>query len=293
MQFSRHINITGGALRRWFIAQCYNSAAVGALWWLGLDYLHVPWAPFWAILAALLQFIPHFGPVMAVMGPAMVALFAGGFEQFLYVIILYGGIVVVDGLLLQPVIMRRTARVPIWASLIVPHAVEPGLRLLGIAAGGSAAGGDLRLSAHMGSGDAAMVPRQTPPGQAITGGRLISPGAAARAAFRRRINSSKPNRGFARMNTDLLRGLRTGGISQLLPSQDKPVPRLLSARFGRPATNRSRRTPTRRETISSGSGSFDSSLRSSLRIHPVGGAEFRPSFSTSSSGCGHRIRRIE
>ena len=120
MQFSRHINITGGALRQWFVAQCYDSAAVGGLWWLGLEYLHVPWAPFWAILAAFLQFVPHFGPVMAVMGPAMVALFASGFEQFVYVIILYGAIVVVDGLLLQPLIMRRTARIPIWASLIVP-----------------------------------------------------------------------------------------------------------------------------------------------------------------------------
>ena len=68
MQFSRHINITGGALRRWFVAQCYDSAAVGALWWVGLDYLHVPWAPFWAILAAGLQFIPHFGPVHGILG---------------------------------------------------------------------------------------------------------------------------------------------------------------------------------------------------------------------------------
>jgi hypothetical protein len=37
MQFSRHIDITGGALRRWFVAQCYDALAVGALWWFGLD----------------------------------------------------------------------------------------------------------------------------------------------------------------------------------------------------------------------------------------------------------------
>ncbi|HEX8812009.1 MAG TPA: AI-2E family transporter, partial [Terracidiphilus sp.] len=79
MQFSSHIDITRGALRRWFVAQCYDSAVVGGLWWLGLEYLHLPWAPIFAILAALLQFIPHFGPVLAVMGPAMVALFAGSF----------------------------------------------------------------------------------------------------------------------------------------------------------------------------------------------------------------------
>ena len=175
MQFSRHINITGGALRQWFFAQCFDSAAVGALWWVGLEYLHVPWAPFWAMLAALLQFIPQFGPVMSVMGPAMVALFAGGFEQFLYVIILYGGIVVVDGLLLQPAIMRRTARVPIWASLIVPILLTIFFGFWGLLL---AAPLLAVIFAYRARGKEAEppVPRQTPPGHAITGGRLISPG---------------------------------------------------------------------------------------------------------------------
>ncbi len=175
MQFSRHINITGGALRQWFLAQCYDSAAVGALWWLGLQYLHVPWAPFWAILAALLQFIPHFGPVMAVMGPAMVALFTGGFEQFLYVIILYGGIVVVDGLLLQPVIMRRSARIPIWASLIVPILLSIAFGFWGLLLAAPLLAVIFAYRAH-GERSEASIQRQTPPGQVITGGQLISPG---------------------------------------------------------------------------------------------------------------------
>jgi predicted PurR-regulated permease PerM len=169
------MDITRGALRRWFVAQCYDSAMVGALWWLGLEYLHLPWVPFWAILAALLQFIPHIGPVLAAMGPAMVALFVSGFEQFLYVIILYGGIVVIDGLLLQPVIMRRTAQIPIWASLIIPI-------LLGILFGFWALllAGPLLVvifayRAHRKRATIS-IPHQTPPGQEITGGRLVSPG---------------------------------------------------------------------------------------------------------------------
>jgi len=174
VQFSRHVNITGGALRRWAVAQCYDSAAVGALWWVGLEYLHVPWVPFWAILAACLQFIPHFGPVMAVMGPAMVALFASGFEQFLYVIILYGGIVVVDGLLLQPIIMRRTARVPIWASLIPPILLSLVFGFWGLLLAAPLLAVIFAYRAH-GKRAESSIPRQTPPGQAITGGRLISP----------------------------------------------------------------------------------------------------------------------
>ena len=137
----------------------------------------MPWAPFWAILAAMLQFIPHFGPVIAVIGPAMVALFAGGFEQFLYVIFLYGGIVVVDGLLLQPVIMRRTARVPIWASLIVPILLSLMFGFWGLLLAAPLLAVIFAYRAH-GKREDAMVPHQTPPGQAITGGRLISPGAA-------------------------------------------------------------------------------------------------------------------
>ncbi len=177
MQVSRHINITGGALRRWFVAQCYDSAAVGGLWWFGLDYLHIPWAPFWAILAAGLQFIPHFGPVMAVMGPALVALFAVGFEAFLYVLVLYGIIIVIDGLVLQPVIMRRTARVPIWASLIVPILLSFLFGFWGLVLAAPLLAIIFAYRMHWKRAEP-QLPRQTPPGQPITGGRLISPGAA-------------------------------------------------------------------------------------------------------------------
>jgi predicted PurR-regulated permease PerM len=38
----------------------------------------------------------------------------------LYVLILYAAIVIVDGLVLQPYIMRRTAKVPMWASILAP-----------------------------------------------------------------------------------------------------------------------------------------------------------------------------
>jgi predicted PurR-regulated permease PerM len=41
-------------------------------------------------------------------------------EHPLFVLILYAVIVVVDGLLLQPYIMRRAAKVPMWASILVP-----------------------------------------------------------------------------------------------------------------------------------------------------------------------------
>lgn len=176
MQFSSHLNITGGALKRWFVAQCYNSLAIGALWWAGLWYLHVPFAPFWAILAAGLQFIPHFGPVLAFFGPALAALISDGFEGLLYVLILYGVVVVVDGLVLQPLIMRRTARVPIWASLIVPILLSLAFGFWGLLLAAPLLAVVFAYRAHAKGRSQLQVGRQTPPGRVITGGQLISPG---------------------------------------------------------------------------------------------------------------------
>jgi len=177
MQFSRHIHITGGALRDWFVAQCYDSLAVGLLWWAGLTYLHIAWAPFWAVLAALFQFIPHFGPVLTFIGPAFAAILTGGFESFLWVLGLYGIIIVLDGLVLQP-LMRRTARVPIWASLIVPIVLSLMLGFWGLvlAAPLLAVIFAYRAVAKKRAADAGAwsMPRQTPVGQEITGGVLLS-----------------------------------------------------------------------------------------------------------------------
>ena len=176
MAFSRHISITGEALKRWFVAQCYDALAVGALWWLGLMYLHVPFAPFWAILAAAFQFIPHFGPVMAFFGPAVAALISDGLEGVLYVLILYGVVIVTDGLLLQPIIMRRTARVPIWASLLVPILLSLFFGFWGLFLAAPLLAVIFAYRAYAKSREQPAVPRQTPPGQVITGGQLISRG---------------------------------------------------------------------------------------------------------------------
>jgi len=121
MKLGEHFRITGSALKNWLIAQLQDSIAVGLLWLIGLYLLKVPWAPLWALLAATLQVVPHLGPVLGVIGPVLAATFRwGDWEHPLYVLMLYAGIAVVDGFLLQPYIMKRVAKVPIWASLLTP-----------------------------------------------------------------------------------------------------------------------------------------------------------------------------
>ena len=117
----RHILVTGFALKNWAVAQMQDSIAVALLGLVGLWILKVPWAPLWAILAAALQIVPHLGPVLSLIGPVLAALLRWqDWDHPLYVLILYPVIVVADGLLLQPHIMRRVAKVPMWASILVP-----------------------------------------------------------------------------------------------------------------------------------------------------------------------------
>jgi Predicted permease len=116
-----HFDLTFGALKRWFIAQCYDSLIVGILWLIALLILRVPLAPFWAFLAAGFQFVPNFGPILGLIGPAIsLGIKGAGWESLIWLGLSYAVIVVVDGLVLQPYLMKRQNRVPFWASLLAP-----------------------------------------------------------------------------------------------------------------------------------------------------------------------------
>jgi predicted PurR-regulated permease PerM len=124
MELGPHLRLTGTALKHWAIAQIQDSIAVGILWCLGLYIIRVPWAPLWAVLAAALQIVPHLGPVLSLIGPVLAAwISSGSWERPLYVLTLYAVIVVIDGFFLQPYLMRRTAKVPMWASILTPIAM--------------------------------------------------------------------------------------------------------------------------------------------------------------------------
>jgi predicted PurR-regulated permease PerM len=116
-----HLHTTGTALKHWAIAQLQDSLAVGVLWLIGLYLLHVPLAPLWALLAAVLQIVPNFGPILSLLGPLLAATIRWtDWEHPVGVLGLYAVIVVLDGLVLQPFIMRRTVKVPVWASILAP-----------------------------------------------------------------------------------------------------------------------------------------------------------------------------
>ena len=121
MDVGDHLRTTGSALKNWAVAQAQDSLAVGVLWLVGLYVLHVPFAPLWAGIAAIFQIVPHLGPVLGLLGPVLAATVSWrDWKHPLGVLIVYAVIAAIDGLLLQPYLMRRTARVPIWASILAP-----------------------------------------------------------------------------------------------------------------------------------------------------------------------------
>ncbi len=123
MDLRSHARTTGSALKNWFIAQCYDSLAVALMWLVGLWIIHIPWAPLWAVMAGVLQFIPNFGVLLSLIGPALLGAFSSNHMRFFYVLGLFAVIMVADGLFLQPYLMKRTAKVPFWVALFAPIAL--------------------------------------------------------------------------------------------------------------------------------------------------------------------------
>ena len=114
----------GRALENWWRAATLEALCVGGLWWIGLFLLHIPLAPLWALVAAFASFIPHLGGVLSLIGPVLSAAFSGhDFYRLGLLLGLYAMIVIADQLLIQPLLLKKTTRVPVWLSILAPIAL--------------------------------------------------------------------------------------------------------------------------------------------------------------------------
>ena len=117
------LHVAGGALLGWWRATTLDALIVGCMWFVGLYFIHVPWAPLWALVGAVCQFVPGIGTALSVCGPAVAASFASmdtGFDKLWWTLGLYAVIAIVDGLLVQPLLLKRETLVPWWAALLGP-----------------------------------------------------------------------------------------------------------------------------------------------------------------------------
>lgn len=117
------LRTAGGALASWWRAMTIDALLVGILWMIGLYLLHVPFAPLWAVVGAVCQFVPGIGGMLSLIGPSLAVLLSGPDDLLFHLALvfgLYAVIVTVEGLIIQPLILKRTTMVPWWASLLGP-----------------------------------------------------------------------------------------------------------------------------------------------------------------------------
>jgi predicted PurR-regulated permease PerM len=101
----------GGTLARWLIGKACSMLIVGIATSTGLAMLGVPLGLILGIIAGLLDFIPYLGPIMAGV-PAVLIAFSISPELALYTILLFLGVQLVEGYVLQPLIEARAVEIP-------------------------------------------------------------------------------------------------------------------------------------------------------------------------------------
>ena len=113
---------------RWLQGQVLLGALVGVLVFLGLTILGVKYALMLAILAAILELLPIFGPIIAAL-PAIAVAFLQSPSSALMVVGLYVIIQQFESHLIYPVVVRKIVGVP---SLLVVIAIIAGAKLGGL-----------------------------------------------------------------------------------------------------------------------------------------------------------------
>jgi predicted PurR-regulated permease PerM len=119
------------ALRWWLLGRIVTMFIVGILTGGGLAILGVPFAFILGLLAAILNFIPNVGPLIAGVPAVMVGLSQNG-TTVLYIVLLYLVIQSLEGYLISPYIQQRTDSTPPALLLIAQLVLGAGFGILGL-----------------------------------------------------------------------------------------------------------------------------------------------------------------
>jgi predicted PurR-regulated permease PerM len=105
------LRATAATLRNWLIAKLASMLLIGVLTTAGLMVLGVDLALILGVIAAVLSFIPNFGPIASAVPAALIAL-AISPEKALHVLALYAAIQTVESYGLTPFLQQRLVRMP-------------------------------------------------------------------------------------------------------------------------------------------------------------------------------------
>jgi predicted PurR-regulated permease PerM len=125
------LSACGTALAGWLVAKIASMIVVGILTSLGLWALGIELALILGIIAALLSFIPNFGPFIAFIPAALVSLISG-LDALLYVTVLYIAIQSVESYLLTPMLQAEISGLPPALTLFAQIALAGTFGITGI-----------------------------------------------------------------------------------------------------------------------------------------------------------------
>ncbi len=105
------LSATATTLRRWLLMQFLAMIAIGVVTTLALLALGVRGAIALGIMAGLLEFIPYVGPILSAV-PAIGMALLDGPEKAFYVVLAYTAIQQLEGVVLQPLLMKEGLELP-------------------------------------------------------------------------------------------------------------------------------------------------------------------------------------
>ena len=96
----------------WMQGQLILGILMGILTYLGLTVLQVPYALLFALLAAVFELIPLFGPILAAVPAVIMAITSGGFSLGLMVVGFYIILQQFENHLIYPLVVRKVVGTP-------------------------------------------------------------------------------------------------------------------------------------------------------------------------------------
>jgi predicted PurR-regulated permease PerM len=110
-RISRVMSDVDHTLRWWLVGQLTEMLIIGVLTWIGLAALGIPLAFALALIAALLTFIPNFGPIASTIPPALLALAQEPIKA-LWVVLLFLAIQTVESYFITPYVQKKAIEMP-------------------------------------------------------------------------------------------------------------------------------------------------------------------------------------
>lgn len=118
----------GATLRAWIVGQLFTMVALGALTWLGLTILGVPYALAFGVFTAAVAIVPFFGALVSTLLPMLYVMSQGMMVTGLLVLLVGVIVQLIESNVISPMVMERKVRLPpvltLLSVLIMAHLLE-------------------------------------------------------------------------------------------------------------------------------------------------------------------------